>query len=397
MDNPYLWPLYSKYQTVKRIFSSWGIGIVLLALFSCNGTQRPTGVPLGTGVPISTEKASFYVDTLHDGLENPWGMAWLPDGRLLVTERKGEIWVFEQERHTGKKLAGFPETYQQGQGGLMDIQLHPRYAENGWLYATYAKPGQGGGSTALIRFQLDGNRITDLETLYQTTPLSTSGVHFGSRIVFDNEGYVYFSTGERGTKENAQDLSNDMGKIHRLHDDGRIPADNPFVGHPGAKPSIWTYGHRNVQGMAYDRANGIIYATEHGPRGGDELNIIEKGKNYGWPAITYGIDYSGAIISDSTEKEGMEQPIHYWTPSIATCGLLYYDGDQYPDWKGNLFAGALALTHVARVEVSNGKYLHEEKLLQGIGRVRYVAQSPDGLIFVLTEGPGLLLKLVPTG
>lgn len=344
---------------------------------------------------IRSECGNFRIDTLFTGLKNPWGMVWLPDGKILVTERTGQIRVFEDETYSGEDLTGLPEIHQQGQGGLMDIQLHPRYAENGWVYISFVKPGQAGGNTALMRFQLTGNHIHHTELLYQANPQSKSGVHFGSRIVFDKRGYLYLSTGERGTKENAQDLSNDMGKIHRLHDDGRIPADNPFANQQGAKPSIWSYGHRNVQGLAYDASNDILYATEHGPRGGDELNSIEKGKNYGWPVITYGIDYSGAIISELTGKEGMEQPIHYWTPSIGPCGLLYYTGIRYPGWKDNLFAGALARTHVARIEVRNERYVHEEKLLQGIGRVRHIAQSPSGFIFVLTEDPGMLLKLIP--
>lgn len=344
---------------------------------------------------ISSEKVAFQVDTIYSELENPWGITWLPDGRMLVNERKGEILVFQGDHYTGEKLNGLPVTYVRGQSGLLDIQLHPKYAENGWIYVTYAKPGDNGGSTTLIRFKLDGNQITNLEELYQTQPITNSGVHFGSRIIFDNAGYIYFSTGERGRKENSQDLSNDMGKIHRLHDDGRIPADNPFVNQADAKPSIWSYGHRNVQGMIYDKENNRIFATEHGPRGGDELNLVEKGKNYGWPVITYGIDYSGEIISDLTHKEGMEQPVHYWTPSIATCGLMLYTGDQFPAWKGNIFAGALALTHVARVELENGRYAHEEKLLERFGRVRQIAQSPEGYIYVLTEGPGQILKLTP--
>ncbi|MFC3198023.1 PQQ-dependent sugar dehydrogenase [Parapedobacter deserti] len=380
---------------MKSLFLLTALASVL-SLSSCQNIGKRNGENLTkTGVAVKSEKATFYIDTLHSGLDNPWGIAWLPDGRILVTERKGEIFVFENERYTGKKIDGFPEIYERGQGGLMDIQRHPQYAENGWLYVTYAEPGQGGGSTVLIRFRLNGNQITDLETLYQTLPLSTSGVHFGSRIIFDKAGYLYFSTGDRGVKKNAQLLSNDMGKIHRLHDDGRIPNDNPFVHDPTAKHSIWSYGHRNMQGMVYDSANDLIYATEHGPRGGDELNVVEKGRNYGWPVITYGIDYSGAIVSELTEKEGMEQPIHYWTPSIAACGLLLYTGDKYPGWQGNLFSGALASTHVARIEVSRGRYVDEEKLLQNIGRVRQVAQSPDGFIFVLTEGPGMLLKLTP--
>ncbi|WP_262246359.1 PQQ-dependent sugar dehydrogenase [Parapedobacter soli] len=380
-------------QKTLRLLIALAAGTLFLC---CTGSGRGGGnTSLRTGQPIPSESGTFYLDTLYSGLDNPWGMAWLQDGRMLVTERKGEILIFEDDRYSGEKLKGFPQTYERGQGGLLDIQPHPHYAENGWIYATYAKPGAGGGSTTLIRFRLSGNDITDLKTLYETTPLSTAGVHFGSRIIFDNDGYLYFSTGERGAKEHAQNLANDMGKIHRLHDDGRIPADNPFVDTPLAKPSIWSYGHRNVQGMAYDSTHNVIYATEHGPRGGDELNIIEKGKNYGWPVITYGIDYSGAIISVLTEKEGMEQPIHYWTPSLATCGLLFYTGDKFAGWQGNLFAGALALTHVARIELRNGNYAHEEKLLQGIGRVRHIAQSADGYIYVLTEGPGMLLKLIP--
>ena len=371
------------------------IVIGIFCLRCTGGGGQIGGMPHPAGQPIASEKVAFYVDTLYSGLDHPWGMAWLADGRMLVTEREGEILLFENDRYTGEKLTGFPEVYARGQGGLLDIQPHPLHESNGWIYAAYAQPGQGGGRTALVRFRLTGTEITDLETLYQTTPLSTTGVHFGSRIVFDNAGYLYFSTGERGVKENAQDLTNDMGKIHRLYDDGRIPTDNPFADTPQARPSIWSYGHRNVQGLAYDSTRNIIYATEHGPRGGDELNTIEKGKNYGWPAITYGIDYSGAIISELTEKEGMEQPIHYWTPSIAACGLLYYTGNKFPEWQGSLFSGALALTHVARVELKNGNYAHEEKLLQDIGRVRHIAQGADGCIYVLTEDPGMLLKLTP--
>lgn len=378
----------------KNNLASFFFVAAFMASCSTNGQINNEETPRN-GSPITSEKHKFYIDTLHTGLENPWGIAWLPDGRMLVAERKGEILVYQNDKYTGEKLQGFPETYVRGQGGLLDIQLHPKYAENGWIYVTYAKPGQGGGSTTLIRFKLDGNQIVSLEDLYQTQPLTTASVHFGSRIIFDNNGYVYFGTGDRSIKENAQDLTNDMGKVLRLNDDGSIPADNPFVGTSNARPAIWTYGNRNIQGMVYDAANDLIYATEHGPRGGDELNLIEKGKNYGWPVITYGIDYSGAIISDLTEKEGMEQPIHYWTPSIAVCGLMFYTGDKFPEWKGNVFSGALAMTHVARVEVADGKYLGEERLLQNIGRVRQVAQSPEGYIYVITEGPGMVLKLVP--
>ena len=380
---------------VKKTLLLYGVMAWGLLGLQCTGNSGHNRATHGDGHPITSEKATFRVDTLYPALENPWGMAWLDDGRLLVTERKGSIQVFENNTYTGSELDGFPPVYEHGQGGLFDILPHPDYRSNGWIYATYAKPDDGGGSTALVRFRLTDNNISELETLYQTTPLSAAGMHFGGRIIFDREGYLYFTTGERGVKENAQDLTNDMGKIHRLHDDGRIPADNPFVSTPGAKASIWSYGHRNVQGLAYDSTNNVIYASEHGPRGGDELNRIEKGKNYGWPVITYGIDYSGAIISDLTEKEGMEQPIHYWTPSIGASGLLYYTGSSFLEWQGSLFSGALALTHIERVELKNGNYAHGEKLLQGIGRVRDVAQGPDGGIYVLTEDPGMLLRLTP--
>lgn len=378
-------------KTPLLLFGTLACGICYLC---CAGNSDDYRTSHRAKELIPSEKCTFYIDTLYGELDNPWGMAWLSDNKLLVTERRGAILAFENDRYS-EHLEGFPETYEHGQGGLFDIQSHPNYATNGWIYATYAKPGPGGGSTTLVRFHLTGNEIDKLETLYETAPLSNTGVHFGSRIVFDNAGYLYFSTGDRGVKENAQNLKNDLGKIHRLHDNGRIPLDNPFVNTPYAKPSIWSYGHRNVQGLAYDSINNIIYATEQGPRGGDELNDIERGKNYGWPVITYGIDYSGAIISERTEKEGMEQPIHYWTPSIAACGLLYYTGNKFPAWRKSLFAGALAREHIARVVLRNGNYAHEEKLLQNIGRVRHIAQSADGYIYVLTEDPGMLLKLIP--
>lgn len=371
-----------------------GALVVGLLSLACNGTNGSRSHR--TSAPVTTETVTFRMDTINTGLNQPWGMVWLPDGRMLVTEREGAILLLERGAGTGRRLEGSPETYVGSQGGLMDIQLHPRYTETGWIYVTYAMPDGEEAGTALMRFKLQGNRIADQELLYRTAPPSTSGIHFGSRLVFDREGYLYFSAGDHGTREDAQDLANGLGKIHRLHDDGRIPADNPFVNHPGANGSIWSYGHGNIQGMAYDAVNDILYATEHGARGGDELNIIEKGKNYGWPVITYGLDDDGTVISESPEQEGMEQPIHYWTPAIAPCGLLLYTGSKYAGWEGNLFAGALAQRHVARIVVVNGRYRHEEKLLLDIGRIRQLAQGPDGLIYVLTEDPGMLLRLVPS-
>ncbi|HEY0900206.1 MAG TPA: PQQ-dependent sugar dehydrogenase [Sphingobacteriaceae bacterium] len=369
------------------LFSSIAITIASLVSVSNLAPQAP--------VPSAPVNDAFTVDTLYTKLRSPWGMTWLPDGRALVTERSGEILVFRDDKFTGQKLEGVPPVYQKGQGGMMDIQLHPRYKENGWIYIAYAKPGTGGGSTAIIRAKLNGNKLQDIQEIYVTQPLSTSGAHFGCRIIFDKEGYLYFSIGERGNKPNSQNLSNDMGKIHRLHDDGRIPKDNPFVGQAGAKGSIWSYGHRNPQGLVYDSENNRIWAHEHGPKGGDELNLIGKGKNYGWPVVTYGVDYSGEIISKIQEKEGIQKPVHYWVPSIGPCGMILVTGDRYPGWKGTLLIGALALTHVSHVKLNGTEFAGEEKLLKNIGRVRNVAQSPDGYIYVLTEGNGLMLKLIP--
>lgn len=342
-----------------------------------------------------SEKQKFAVDTITNTLENPWGIAFLPDGRILVTERKGEIRVIKDDKLTEEKIENVPAVYANGQGGLLDITLHPDYANNGWIYLSYAKPGEGGGATTIARTKLDGNKFTDFQELFSAQPYVNSDVHFGSRIVFDGNGHIFFSAGERGTKENAQNLGNHLGKILRLNEDGTIPADNPFNNVIGVKSEIWSYGHRNPQGLVYDKTTESLWDVEHGPKGGDELNKVEKGKNYGWPVITYGINYDGTPITDITSRDGMEQPVHYWVPSIATCGMTFVTGDKYPGWKNNFMIGALALTHVARVEVENGKFVKEEKLLDKIGRVRMIVQSPDGYLYVATEGPGMLLKLIP--
>lgn len=345
----------------------------------------------------SNKTQSFKVDTIAVDLKNPWGMAWLPDGRMLLTERSGEIRVIKDGKLTEDRISGVPDVYARGQGGLLDIKLHPNYAENGWIYISYSSPNPDGdgANTAIMRAKLEENSFVNQEKLFQATPYSTRGQHYGSRIVFDDNGFMFFSVGERGEMENAQNLGNHSGKIHRLHDDGRIPTDNPFAGNDAAMPSIWSYGHRNPQGMIRDASTGTIWAHEHGPRGGDELNIVEKGKNYGWPEISYGINYNGTILTEYQEKEGMEQPVHQWTPSIAPCGMAHYTGDQFPEWKGNLFVGALAFRSLARVVVSGNSFVEEEKLLDQIGRVRAVEQGPDGYIYVATEGPGMIVRLMP--
>lgn len=387
----------------REMMKHWNKSLVILfvGFFSFSTACNPESTELlpdplpQLNFVTQSQKMNFKVDTLYTGFQNPWGMTWIDNGRMLVTEKKGEILIFKDDKYTGEKVTGLPSFYVNGQAGLLDITVHPNFSQNGWIYIAYAKPVSGGGATTISRFKLNGNAASNFEELIVTTPGWNGGTHYGSRIVFDNQNMLYFSNGERGSQDNAQDLKNSHGKIHRIHDDGRIPSDNPFVNSSGAIPSIWTYGNRNPQGLYFDKANNRLWEVEHGPRGGDELNILEKGKNYGWPVITYGINYNGTPITNITEKEGMEQPVKYWTPSIATCGMTMVTSDKYPAWKGNILVAALAATHIARVEISGTKATGEEKLLQGIGRVRQVSQSPDGYLYAVTEGTGLLIKLMP--
>jgi glucose/arabinose dehydrogenase len=374
-------------------------GALSISLLSCqeNGNSSNNN-PTAEADPfaISTEKMKIKVDTLYTDFENPWGMTWLPDGRMLVTERKGEILIFENDAYTGEKISNMPTVKEVNQAGLLDIALHPNYESNGWLYLSYSREEGDGEVLVISRAKLNGNALTDLEEIFVNGPTWKGGRHFGNRIIFDNDGYLYFSNGDKGSRpQNAQELNNDHGKIHRINDDGSIPSDNPFVDKDGANASIWTYGNRNPQGMIYDSENDRIWSVEHGPKGGDELNLIKKGKNYGWPEVTYGIDYDGSIISEETQKEGVEDPVTYWVPSIATCGMTLVTSDKYPAWKGNILVAGLAGQQIARVELDGTEYVTEETLLQDIGRVRQVSQSPDGYIYAVTEATGLMIKLIP--
>ncbi|HEY5751163.1 MAG TPA: PQQ-dependent sugar dehydrogenase [Chryseolinea sp.] len=371
--------------------------VMAIALVSCGTPERKPA-----GAIVQSEKQKFMVDTITSAtdtavgaLKNPWGMAFLPDGRLLVTEREGNIRIVKDGKLLKEKIEGVPPVYVHGQGGLLDIQLHPDFAKNGWIYLSYAKQVADSGGTVIARAKLEGNKLTNLEELFQALPLTSSEVHFGSRIAFDGNGYMFFTSGERGKKENAQDLTNHLGKVLRLHDDGKVPSDNPFTSTIGARSEIWSYGHRSLQGLYYDKETGTLWEHEHGPRGGDELNIVEKGKNYGWPIITYGINYDSTVITDLTERPDLEQPVRYWVPSIAPCGLTMVTSDKYPHWKGNLLVGALSHQLVARVEIADKKFVKEERLLEKIGRVRCVTQSPDGYIYIAMENPGKIVRLVP--
>jgi glucose/arabinose dehydrogenase len=379
---------------LRSLYLSLAILAMAVTTWTSCGPKAPV---IDETFATQTEKLLIKVDTLHSGFENPWGMTWLPDGTLLVTERKGEVLVFKEDKFTGEKIQGLPPVHNVNQAGLLDIAVHPNYAENGWIYISYAKHFEDStAATTILRFKLDGTTAVNQEELIVAGPSWKGGRHFGSRIVFDKAGFLYFSNGDKGNiPMNAQNLNNAHGKIHRIKDDGGIPADNPFKDSLGNTSSIWTYGNRNPQGLFYDKEADRIWEVEHGPMGGDELNLIEKGKNYGWPVITYGINYDGTPITDIQEKEGMEQPKHYWVPSIATCGVAVVTGDKYPAWKGNILVAALAKQHIARVEMNGTAYVKEEKLLQDIGRVRQVAQSPDGYIYAITEATGLLVKLLP--
>lgn len=336
-------------------------------------------------------------DTLIHDLDIPWGIEFLPGGDLLITERSGKLLRFSETEGI-QEISGLPPIFVKGQGGLLEVKLHPDYPENGWIYLGYSYPDSGSGrtgNTAIMRARLEGSQLVAQEILFQGTPLSSSGVHFGTEIVFDREGYLFFSIGERGKPSNAQTLENHSGKVHRIHDDGRIPADNPFVDTPAAMPTIYSYGHRNPQGLALHPQTGAVWVHEHGPKGGDEINIIEKGKNYGWPEITYGINYNGTIITEDTARAGMEQPFLYWDPSIAPCGMCFVTSDRYPGWKGDILAGSLSFTYLHRVDLQGSELVREEKLLEKIGRVRDVEEGPDGFLYLAVERPGMILKLVP--
>lgn len=358
--------------------------LVLIALFTMLACAQDKN-------PIHKEH-SYEVVVKY--LNIPWGFTFLPDSSMLITEKEGKIIHFKNGEKT--EITNVPEVYDRGQGGLLDIALHPNYSENGWIYFTYASSEgeEEGGHTAVMRAKLQNNALTENQLLYKATPNTTKGQHFGSRIVFDDEGYLYFTIGERGNRDvNPQDITRDGGKVYRLHDDGRIPNDNPFLNVKDAKKAIYSFGHRNPQGMVIHPETREIWTHEHGPRGGDEINIIKAGENYGWPIVSYGINYSGTSFTDLTEKEGMTQPIHYWDPSIAPSGMAFISSNKYGDWKGDLLVGSLKFQYLDHCVIKENKVVKEERLLNGLGRVRSVNQGPDGFIYVGIENLGIV-KLI---
>jgi glucose/arabinose dehydrogenase len=357
----------------------------------------PAWAQEGTSV-FKSEKHAFRVATLVTGLENPWSIAFLPDGRMLVTERAGRLRLVSHDfKLNPKPIDGLPEVVPQGQGGLFDVVLHPQYAQNGWIYWAYNAPGPGGWGTALARGKLQDHRMTEVQVLFSMQPKTRSNHHFGGRIVFDQAGLLYLTLGDRGDKDRAQKLSDHAGSVIRLHDDGRVPANNPFVNRAGALTEKWTLGNRNMQGAALHPQTGELWTHEHGPQGGDEVNVMRSGFNYGWPVITYGVNYGlGTKIGEGQAKAGLEQPLHVWVPSIAPSGMAFVSGSQFPQWQGNLLVGALRGQTLVRLTLEGQKVLGEERLLQGRSRLRDVRMGPDGFIYLLTdETQGTLLRLEP--
>lgn len=339
---------------------------------------------------VESEDETFRLVRVLDGLEHPWAVAWLPDGRKLITERPGGMLLIDGDHVT--ELSGLPDIQAQGQGGLLDVALHPGYEENGWIYFTYSEPGTGGTGTALARARIDGDALSDLQQLYSQEPKHSPGRHYGSRIVFPGDGTVVFTIGDHGQRSPSQDLSDPTGSTIRLNLDGSIPDDNPFVNRDGAAPEIYSYGHRNAQGMSLHPETGAIWQHEHGPRGGDELNRIRAGANYGWPEATYGVEYRGGaeIGIEPGDDPDIVDPLLHWSPvSIAPSGMAFYTGDRFPSWKGDIFVGALAQQHIRRVKLDGEQVTGQEELLrEDIGRIRDVRTGPDGYLYVLTDHSG---------
>lgn len=369
----------SKFMISKPILS-----IISIFLYFCSCAQDKN--------PVNT---NYTYEIIVPELSIPWGFVFLPDGSILINEKSGKMILFKNQQKT--IISGLPKIEILGQGGLMDIELHPKFKENGWIYFSYAASNaeNEGANTTIMRAKLVGNKLVNREVLYRALPNSTAGQHFGSRLVFDNSGYLFFSVGDRGERDvNPQDVTRDGGKIYRLQDNGVIPKDNPFFNTINSKKAIYSYGHRNPQGMAIHPLTGEIWTHEHGPRGGDEINIIKYGKNYGWPKITYGINYHGTKITDYTSMPDMEQPLHYWDPSIAPSGMTFVTSDIYPNWKGNLLIGSLKFQYLNKCVLKNNKVIAEERLLDGIGRVRSVREGPNGYIYVGVENLGIV-KIIP--
>jgi glucose/arabinose dehydrogenase len=341
---------------------------------------------------VSTQP-SFRVAPVIEGLHIPWGFDFLGEDQIIINEKNGQVSLYDLKLKKRTLLKPKIASTERGQGGLLDVRKHPQYPQQPWIYITFTDSTPKGLTTALARFQIQKDRITKFKKLLVTEATSSTGRHFGSRITFDSQGYLYFGVGDRGRRDKAQDRSNHAGTVIRLNDDGSVPKDNPYYGHKNFKPEIWSYGHRNPQGLVFDKHTETLWEMEHGPQGGDEINVVEKGKNYGWPVISYGEEYGTSIPVGVKRKKGLEQPRHYYVPSIAPCGLEIYSGKKFKQWKGNLFSGALALTHLNRVVIDKGRFVKEERLVANLNqRVRSVREAPNGDLYFSTDS-GKIYKI----
>ncbi|HJU67161.1 MAG TPA: PQQ-dependent sugar dehydrogenase [Gemmatimonadaceae bacterium] len=366
----------------------------------CKAQPARTGPAQASPQPSSID-GNIAVETVVSGLEHPWALAFLPDGRILVTERPGRLRLVDTSGRLSEPLGGVPTVHAMSQGGLLDVAIDPDFAQNQLVYLSFSEPGEGGVSgTSVARGRLANGRLENVQVIYRQEPKVRSGGHYGSRLVFSRDGKLFITQGDRQAgsfRQQAQQLSSGIGKIVRINTDGSIPSDNPFVRRNGARPEIWSLGHRNAQAAALHPETGELWTVEHGAQGGDELNRPEKGKNYGWPVITYGREYSGGSIGEGTQKEGMEQPVYYWDPVIAPSGMTFYTGDRYPGWKGSAFIGSMGPRALVRLTIEDGRVTREERYLGELGeRIRDVQQGPDGLLYLVTDaGNGKLLRVVP--
>lgn len=344
-----------------------------------------------------TQKYDVKLVPVATDLEHPWGMDFLPNGDVLVTERRGKLYIVRMPSGEKVEVQGLPEIAEIGQGGLLDVMVHPQYSANQTIFLSYTGRSAQGYGTEVVRAKMNGPRLSDVQKIFEAVPKTKGRNHFGSRLLWGKDGKLYITLGERFIKEEAQNPKTHLGSTIRINEDGSVPEDNPFYGHEVNRPEIFTYGNRNVQGIALHPQTGEIWAHEHGPKGGDEINVLQSGKNYGWPVVTYGVDYTGFEISDKTSAPGMEDPILQWTPSIAPSGMIFYTGNQFPEWKGDVFVGALVQTHLRRVKFDGHKEVEQEVMLEEHGeRIRDVAQGPDGNIYLLSdETYGSLYRLEP--
>ncbi|WP_286222120.1 PQQ-dependent sugar dehydrogenase [Marinobacter apostichopi] len=354
-------------------------------------------LPCAFGQTFSSDGATFRLDTVATGLEHPWSLAFLPDGSLLVTERAGRLRLIRNDKLLSEPVAGVPDLVVSGQGGLLDVLLHPEFADNRTLFLSYSHRNRDGMTTQVARATLEEKRLNNVEVIFEAMPRSGKSRHFAGRMAFDETGHLYIAVGDRGEMDRAQDMSDDAGGVHRITIDGEPAPDNPELDNPRINDTFFTWGNRNIQGMTIHPDTGAVWTHEHGPRGGDEINILSAGTNYGWPEITYGIDYSGLPITMDTEKDGMAQPLHFWDPSIAPSGMAFYTGSQIPEWRGDLFVGALKMRKLVRLKINEGEVVEEEDLLTDLGaRIRDVRMGPEGALWLLTDAPeGKVYRLVP--